>query len=167
MSNDIATQPGATRLTSDAAWAALDKASSGVLAYVTPAGEPRAACVVYKVVDGRIYVAVAPDSWKARHIAVNGHVAFTALVPRGGLLRLLFPIPPASISLHGTAVVHPPDDPTMRPLLDVLKPLLPPERAASSALLEITPVGEFVNYGIGVPLTKMRDPAIARSRATT
>lgn len=167
MSNDTATPPGLARLTSDAAWAALDKASAGVIAYVTPAGEPRTACVVYKVVDRRIYVAIAPDSWKARHISANAHVAFTALVPRGGVMRLLFPIPPASISFHGTARVLAADDPAVRPMLDRLKALLPAERAASSMLLAITPVGQFVNYGIGCKLMDMRDPALARSRAAT
>ena len=35
----------------------------------------------------------------------------------------------------------------------------------AASVIEIVPEGEFVTYGIGVPLMKMRDPAIARGRA--
>jgi hypothetical protein len=31
-------------------------------------------------------------------------------------------------------------------------------------LVEIVPEGAFVTYGVGVPLLKMRDPAVARGR---
>ena len=49
---------------------------------------------------------LASGSWKARHVAASGRVAVTVPVRRGGLLSLLFPIPPATVSFHGTAVVH-------------------------------------------------------------
>ena len=42
--------------------------------------------------------------------------------------------------------------------------LLPPERQASSCLLEIVPEGQFLVYGLGVSLTRMRSPAAARAR---
>ena len=35
---------------------------------------------------------------------------------------------------------------------------------AQSCLIEITPVKDFVTYGIGVPLMQMRDPKLARGR---
>ena len=63
--------------------------------------------MVYAADGRRLYVAVASDSWKARHIAASGRVAVTVPVRRGGLLSLLFPIPPATVSFHGTAIVHP------------------------------------------------------------
>jgi hypothetical protein len=50
---------------------------------------------------------VAPDGWKARHITDSGRVAVTVTVRRGGILSLLFPIPPATVSFHARAVVHP------------------------------------------------------------
>ena len=142
----------------------MSKASVAVLGYVTPAGEPRTSCVVYKALGHRLYVAVAPDGWKARHIRSGDQVAVTVLVPRGGLLSLLFPIPPASISFHGVAAMHAADALEVRPLLDQLKGLLPPERAASACVLEIEPQADFVTYGVAVPLMKMRDPATARAR---
>ena len=58
--------------TGEQVWEAVRKASFAILGYVTPSGEPRSSGVVYKVIDGRIYVAVAPDSWKAKHIGRSG-----------------------------------------------------------------------------------------------
>ena len=127
-------------------------------------GEPRSSGVVYKTVGRRLYVAVAPDSWKAKHVAASGRVAVTVPVRRGGILSLVVPIPPATISFHATAVVHPAGSPQVRSLLKELASLLPAERRASSCLIEILPEGEFLTYAVGVPLRKMRDPAAALAR---
>ncbi len=151
----------ALHLTSNQVWQALDKASVAVIGHVTPSGRPRTSGVVYKTLGRRLYVAVAPDSWKARHIADSGHVSVTVLVRRGGLLSLVYPIPPATITFHGTAVVHAAGAPEVRPVLDELRPLLPPGSAESSCLIEIAPEGDFLTYGIGVPLMTMRDPSAA------
>ena len=99
-----------------------------------------------------------------QHHRTPGRLLKRALVPRGGLLALLFPIPPATITFHGTAVVHAPGAPEVRPALAKLKRLLPPESAQSTCLIEITPEGEFLTYGIGVSLMAMRDPAAAGAR---
>jgi hypothetical protein len=157
-------QPTAGALTSDQIWHQLAKASFAVLSHVTPAGEPRSSGVVYKTVGRRLYIAVAPDSWKARHIAGNGRVAVTVPVRRGGVLSLVLPIPPATISFHASAVVYPAASPQARRLLKELASLLPHERQASAAVIEVVPEGPFVTYGIGVSLTQMRDPAAARAR---
>ena len=39
------------------------------------------------------------------------------------------------------------------------------EMLATTAILEIEPLGEFVTYGIGVPLIQMRQREKARGRA--
>ncbi len=153
------------RLTSEQIWHALAKASFAVVGYVTPAGEPRSSGVVYTTVGRRMYVAVAPDSWKAKHVAAGGRVAVTVPVRRGGILSLVAPIPPATISFHATAAVHAPGSPEVRPLLEELGSLLPAERRASASIIEIVPEGSFVTYGVGTSLMKMRDPAAARARA--
>jgi hypothetical protein len=114
---------------------------------------------MYVVADRRLYAVVAPDSWKARHLAADGRVAVTVPVRRGGLLSLLAPIPPATISFHGTATVHPPGSAP-----DRLASLIPVERRASGSVVEIEPAGDFVLYGIGVPLLRMREPDAARAR---
>lgn len=152
-------------LTSQQIWRALVKASFAVLSHVTPSGEPRSSGVVYWANAHRLYVAVATDSWKAKQIAVNGRVAVTVPVRRGGLLSLLLPIPPAVIGFHGTATVHPAGSPEARSTLSGLGSLLPPESRDSAAVVEIVPEGEFVTYGLNVPLRKLRDPAAAQGRA--
>src|SRR6266536_3564343 len=68
-------QPMAARLTTEQVWSRAAKASFAVLGYVTPSGEPRSSGVVYKTIGGRLYVAVAPESWKAKHVAASGRVA--------------------------------------------------------------------------------------------
>ena len=152
------------QLSSQEVWRAIGKASFLVISYVTPSGEPRSAGVVYTVIDCKLYVVTAPDSWKARHIAVDGRTAVTVPVRRGGILSLLAPIPPATISFHATAVVHPPDAPPMRPVLEQLGSLLPKERRDSVAIIEITPQGTFATYGVGITLARMHDPDAARAR---
>jgi hypothetical protein len=154
----------AARLTSEQVWRKVAAKSFAVLGYVTLQGEPRASGVVYKTLDRRLYVAVAPDSWKARHIAISGKVSVTVPVRRGGILSLVAPIPPATVSFHGTAMVYPAGAAEARPLLEQLGALLPTERRASASIIEVIPEGSFVTYGLGVSLAKMRDPTAARSR---
>lgn len=153
-----------SQLTSEQVWRALAKASFAVVSYATPDGAPRSSGVVYAVVGRRLYVAVAPDGWKARHIPASGRVAVTVPVRRGGLLALLWPIPPATISFHATAIVHLAGSPEIRTLPKALEALMPPERRATSTVIEIIPEGHFVTYGVGVSLMQMRSPAAARAR---
>jgi hypothetical protein len=70
-------QPMASHLTTEQVWRKLAKASFAVLSHVTPAGQPRSSGVVYQPVGRRLYVAVAPDNWKARHIVAGRRVAVT------------------------------------------------------------------------------------------
>jgi Pyridoxamine 5'-phosphate oxidase len=154
------------RLTEDQVWQAIAKASFAILGYVTPSGDPRSSGVMYKATDRRLYVAVAPDSWKAKHIAACGRVAMTVPVRRGGVMSLLAPIPPATISFHGSAIVHPAGSPEARAVLEKVLALLPADRRASASIIEVVPQGAFVTYGLGVSLMKMRDPATARGRVS-
>jgi Pyridoxamine 5'-phosphate oxidase len=151
----------ADRLTSEQVWNAIAGASFAVVSYITPAGEPRSSGVVYAAAGRRLYVAVAPDSWKARDIAASGRVSVTVPVRRGGPLSLLFPIPPATVSFHGTAIVHPAGPVGAS---DALASRLPAVRRASSCVLEILPEGQLLTYGLGVSLARMRHPAAARAR---
>jgi len=154
----------AARLTTKQVWHQVAKGSFAVLSYVTPAGEPRSSGVLYTTIGRRLYIAVAPDSWKARHVAASGRVAVTVPVRRGGLLSLVTPIPPATISFHASAIVHQADSPEVRSVLKELASLLPAERQASACIIEVIPEGRFVTYGVGVSLTQLRDPAAARAR---
>jgi hypothetical protein len=160
----MATVSAKPDLTSDQVWRALAKASFAVVSYVTPAGEPRSAGVVYAVAGHRLYVVTAVDSWKARHIAASGQVAVTVPVRRGGVMSLLFPIPPATISFHASAVVNPASSLGGPGVPRQLASLVPAERRAACQVIDIVPAGQFVTYGVGVPLLRMRNPALARSR---
>ena len=149
----------APRVTTAEVWRHLAKASFAVVSQVTPGGEPRSSGVLYTVGNGRLHVVVGARSWKARHLAANGRIAVTVPVRRGGLLALVAPIPPATISFHGHATVHPAGT-----LLDRMARTVPPERRTSASIVEIEPEGEFVLYGIGVPLSRMRDASASRAR---
>jgi Pyridoxamine 5'-phosphate oxidase len=158
---DSRARPG---LTSEQVWRAVARASFAVLSHVTPGGEPRSSGVVYKTSGRRLVVAVAPGSWKAQHVAADGRVAVTVMVRRGGILSLMAPIPPATISFHGTAVVHPAGSPQARSALDELGSLIPAKRRASACVIEIIPVGAFRTYGLGVSLRTMLNPVAAQAR---
>jgi hypothetical protein len=156
--------PPPPRLNEERVWRDLTRASFAVISYVTPAGSPRSSGVVYAVADRRMYVAVAENSWKAKYIAVSGQVSVTVPVRRGGVMTLVFPIPPATITFHASAIVHPADSLTDRPLPKRLASLVPPERRTGSCIIEIEPTGVFITYGVGVSLRQMRSPASAGER---
>lgn len=168
-SHRSSTDPG-PQLTAQDVWRAVSRASFAVLSHVTPSGSPRSSGVVYAVDGDRMLVAVAKDSWKARHIGTDGMVTVTVPIRRGGLLALLGPIPPATASFPAVATVH-----TGATLdrIPALAKLVPPASRASCAILDIRPTGHFVpvrvtlppvTYGLGVPLLRMRDPLRARAR---
>ncbi len=152
------------RLTSEQVWRAVARASFAVLSHVTPDGEPRSSGVVYEASGRRLVVAVAPGSWKARHVAADGRVAVTVPVRRGGILSLVAPIPPATISFHGTAVVHPAGSPRARSILEELGSLVPAKRRPAACVIEIIPAGAFRTYGLGVSLRAMLNPAQSQAR---
>lgn len=151
-------------LTSDQIWRELTKNSFAVISYVTPVGQPRSSGVVYAVAGRRMYVVSAADSWKAKDISLSGTVAVTVPVRRGGIMALLFPIPPATISFHGSAIVHPARPLEQQPVPRQLHALVPAERRNLCRVIEILPAGKFLTYGVGVSLTQMRHPALARAR---
>jgi hypothetical protein len=150
--------------TTERVWRELARASFAVVSHVTAAGDPRSSGVVYAIVDRRMFVVTAEESWKVRNIAANGRVAVTVPVRRGGIMSLLFPIPPATISFHASAAVHSSDSPKVHGVLKHLAHMLPAERRTSCRIIEIRPEGRFLTYGVGVPLMQMRDPDIARAR---
>ena len=165
VANEADGQRAPGRVSTERVWRELMRASFAVVSYVTPSGEPRSSGVVYVISGRRMYVAVAPNGWKARQIARNGHVSVTVPIRRGGLLSLLFPIPPAVVSFHGNAIVHPAGSRELHAPLEKLDGLIPRERRGSASIIEISPEGQFTTYGVGVSLPQMRNPALASGRA--
>jgi hypothetical protein len=155
---------GTASLSTEAVWHALAKASFAVVSHVSTAGEPRSSGVVYGVADRRIYVAVAADGWKARQIATGDQVAVTVPVRRGGILALLVPIPPATITFRARATVHPAGSLDLGSISKDLEKLVPEARKTGSCVVELMPEGRFLTYGIGVSLMDMANPARALAR---
>ena len=150
--------------TTEQVWRDIARHIFGVLAWVTPAGEARSAGIVYTVADHRIYIVTGPETWKARHIAGNPHVSITVTVPKRVPLMPWVKIPAAAITFHGDAMIRPIDE-APAPILRVLLRGLEKKVAhLDMCLIEITPVGHFVTYGIGVPMLVMRHPERATAR---
>ena len=158
--------PTAQRVTSQRVWAEVGKASFAIISHITPAGEPRSSGVVYAEEGHHLFVAVAPDGWKARQIADGQQVAVTIPVRRGGPLSLLVPIPPATISFHARTIAHPAGSLDLRAVSKKLLSLLPKDRRAAT-VLELVPEDAFLTYGIGVSLKAMMDPVAARAHVPT
>lgn len=150
--------------TIDQIWREIERGSFAVLGHVTPEGEPRSSGVVYRAVGRRLYIAVAPESWKARHIEASGRVSVVVPVRRGGILALVAPIPPATISFHATAVVHPSGPIGDGEVGRALAGMIPAERRARARVIELAPEGAFLTFAIGGSLRDMMEPAKAMAR---
>jgi hypothetical protein len=148
--------------TTEQVWDEVSKASFAVISYLTPSGEPRSCGVVYGTAGRSLYVVIAPDSWKARHIKDGDRVAVTVPVRVGGLLSFLFPIPPATVSLKARVVVHPIGSLDLRSVSQKLASLQPEENPAG-IVLELVPEGLFLTYGVGVSLADLSKPTVAQA----
>jgi hypothetical protein len=153
-----------THLSAQTVWRALQKASFAVLGHVTPAGKPRTSGVMYAVHDRRIYVGVADGGWKAQQIATGDEVSLTVLVRRGGLLALVIPIPPATVTFRARATMHRAGTAQAEQVPGELLKRLPAATRDDMALIELVPEGDFVTYGIGVSLREFADPNAAPGR---
>lgn len=153
-------------LTSEQVWTELKKEIFAVLGMVTPKGEARTIGIVYIVHERKLYISTRKDAWKARHIQHNPHVSLTVPIAKRIPLMPFIKIPAATITFSGTAKVLEPQALGQ----DILHALLQGnekdvQTLAGLSVLEIEPEGEFVTYGIGIPLMEMRFPEKARGRA--
>jgi hypothetical protein len=156
-------QPATGRpvLTTELVWNKIERASFAVISYVTAAGTPRSSGVMCAAVGHRLYVVTAADSWKARQISSGEEVAVTVPIRRGGLLSLVAPIPPATVTFHAKATVHPASSVSIEKIPKRLASRLPRERRSAGCLLELVPEGNFLTYGLGVSLPDMAKPRAA------
>jgi hypothetical protein len=93
-------------LNSDYVWREVEKRIFACLSFVTAAGEARSAGICYIVADHKLLIATQRDSWKARHIAGNPHVAITVTIPKRIPFLPWIQVPAATISFHGTATLR-------------------------------------------------------------
>lgn len=147
-------------------WEALRHELFACLSFVNPAGEARAAGIVYVVEGGELFIATERESWKARHIAKNPHVALVVPIAKRIPFLPWIKIPAATINFAGTATVMRVDELGA----GVRKRLLRSNAAsdedlASACVLRVKPVGDFVTYGVGTTMWGMRDHKGAQGRA--
>jgi hypothetical protein len=157
----------ANQLTSELVWNVLEGEIFGVLGMVNSRGEARPAGIVYIVSGNRLYISTGKDSWKAHHIQGNHNISMTIPIAKRIPIMPWIKIPAATITFSGSARVFDPNQ-VDRELLPALYQGLEEdaEKLAETCVIEVDPVGDFVTYGVGVSLMEMRDPALARGRAS-
>ena len=155
----------ANQLSTDVVWQALEKELFAVLGMVTAAGEARTVGIVYLVRDRKFYIATGAKTWKARHVAANPHVSITIPIAKRIPLLPWVKIPQATITFCGTARVIPAGEVDDELLQAIFRGSISDDLVAGAVLIEVTPLGEFITYGVDVPLMKMRNPELARGRA--
>ncbi len=150
-------------ITTAQVWDEIDKQLFAVLGMVTARGEARTAGIVYTVSGRKLYISSAKSAWKVRHMQQNPHVSLTVTIPKRIPVMPWIKIPAATITFSGTARILDPADVAG----DVLQPLFRGLENVSedTAVIEVTPRGDFVTYGVGVSLMGMRDTENARGRA--
>ena len=154
------------QLTTDQVWREIEQNLFAVLGMVTPSGEARTVGIVYVVNDHKLYIGTQIQTWKVKHIAANPFVSLTVPIAKQIPLMPWIKIPAATITFAGVARIR--DNQAVK--ADVLNALyrdvVKDENAmAASCVLEVTPQGEFITYGVGIPLMQMRFPEKARGRA--
>ncbi len=154
------------QLSSDEVWRVIEKELFAVLGMVTASGEARTVGIVYVVRNRKLVIATGQDTWKARHIAANPHVSITIPIAKRIPVMPWIKIPAATITFSGTARVLPAQDAPPELLRAVFRQMADDTAmVARSCLIEVTPQKEFVTYGVGVPMMRMRHPEKARGRA--
>ena len=149
-------------LTSHQVWEHVEKNSFAVLGMVTAKGEPRTVGIVYVVDDHKLFIGAGRTMWKVRHIERNPHVSLTVAIPKRVPLMPWIRVPAATITFSGTARILEKQD--VGP--ELLERLYRHEEGRDGwCAIEVTPVKDFITYGVGVSLLTMRSPEKSRSRA--
>ena len=152
--------------TTDQVWEALSNGLFGVLAFANRDGHPRTAGVCYTVEGRALYISTAKGMWKVRHIAANPNVSMTVTFPKRVPFLPFIKVPAATVTFKGEAqVLEVGDiDPSVYARLPRGKET-DPAVIESTAVIQVVPQGEFVTFGIGMPITRMRKHEAAHGRA--
>ncbi len=154
------------QLSSTQVWQAIEKELFAVIGMVTARQEARTVGVVYVAQQGKLYIGTGKDTWKARHICHNPHISVTIPIAKRIPFMPWVKIPAATITFAGMARVLPASETSPDLLRAIFRDVAnDAARMADSCLIEVTPQGEYITYGVGVSLMQMRDPAQARGRA--
>ena len=153
------------QLTCEQVWNELEKEIFAVLGMVTASGEARTVGIVYTVHYRKIFIATEKNSWKARHTQNNPHVSLTVPIAKRIPFLPWIKIPAATITFSGNAEVLAPQDVSEDVLYSLLRGLVEDQdRLVSMCIIAVEPIGDFVTYGVGMPMMQMRDTEKARNR---
>lgn len=153
-------------LASNQVWTEIEKSFFGVLGMVTYRGEARTVGVNYVSDDYKLYIHTDKEAWKTRHVAANPHVSITIPIVKRVPLLPWINVPPATITFHGEASVLEYSDVKPEVIEQIYHHVtLDDKTAAQYRIIEVTPNGHFITYGVGIPVWQMRFPEKARGRA--
>jgi len=154
-------------LSSEIVWKELGKELFAVIGMVTAKNEARTIGVVYIVHNHKIYILTGENTWKARHIRNNENVSITVPIAKRIPIMPWIKIPAATITFSGLAKVHPAKEVSKAILHALMRGQEEEvEKLGGMCVIEVQPVGDFITYGVGVPMMSMRTPEKARGRAT-
>ena len=146
-------------------WSLIGKQAFCVIGFVTTRGEARTAGVIYAVRGRTIYFGTETTAWKTRHLERNPSISITVPVPTWASRIPGLKLPPATITMSGTARVLPREDVTPEIAEELMGKLEPREELlAASSVVEVIPAGDFLTYGVGVSLRTMLRPRDAGGR---
>ncbi len=149
-------------------WETIEDEIFGILAFSNRDGEPRTAGIVYALEDRTLVIASARSAWKVRHIEANPEVSMTITVSKRIPFLPFIKIPAATITFQGTATIGGVDALTPGARQKLFRGLeLDREMVRETAIIRVAPHGDFVTYGIAMPMAQMRKPKLAIGRAPT
>jgi general stress protein 26 len=152
-------------ISSNQVWEAIHKQLFAVLGMVTKDGEARTVGIVYIEQDGKLYITSKKQTWKIRHIVQNPHVSLTVPIHKRIPFLPWIKIPAATITFSGTANLLTYQDVSDEIIQKLFRGIEFSEAEQGDLrIIEVTPVGDFITYGIGVPMMKMREPEKARGK---
>jgi len=153
--------------TTDIVWKVIENELFAILGMVTRNRESRTVGIVYIVNDRKFYIGTGLETWKVRHLKENPNVSLTITIAKRVPVMPWIKIPQATITFAGKAVISTGQDAPIDLLQSVFRHLADDQEfMKDNCLIEITPVGEFITYGVGIPLMQMRDPERSRGRAS-
>ncbi len=151
--------------TTEIVWAEMDRNIFGVLAFTNKAGEPRSAGIVYVVDDRSLLISSGRDSWKNRHIGRNPKVSMTVMIPKRVPFLPFIKVPAATVTFKGDAEILEVDELSKAATRRLFKSSrLADDMIHTVQVIRVVPRGEFLTYGIGMPITQMADHERAVAR---
>lgn len=155
-------------LATERVWKELDDAFFGVLAFVNRNGHPRTTGVCYAVDARSLYISTAKGMWKVRHISANPNVSMTVTLPKRVPFLPFIKVPAATITFKGEAQILEVGDIPAHVFSRLGRGKeTDPAVLEETAIIRVVPRGEFVTYGLGMPITQMRKHEEAHGRAPT